>query len=134
MNNTVSTKKKLLIALASFVIVIAISVATAFTLHTELDPPISPTPQRPAVTSSDIEIPATTEAQNKKGDETIVDAATAIKNGNKDEAKKQSANALKLYTAANNQQGIDQAKMSAQVAEAIPTPAAPTPVTTAPAR
>ena len=127
-------QKKITFALLSLVAVIAIGVGTALALHHGFGQPSMTPTQQPALATSEIEIPATAEEQNKKGDEAFNNATSAIRNADKAEAKKQFANALKLYTAADNKRGIEKVLMSAQAAEDMPDPVTPNPATVSPAQ
>lgn len=129
MNKHLTTKQKILIALTSVLVIIGISVGTAFALRTGLGEP-STIPALPSTpTETEVVIPATTEEQNKSGDQALVHATTALSNKNKDEARKQLDAALKLYTAANNEQGIQEVKSRYSAVDSAPRPTTPTVVT-----
>jgi len=129
MNKHITTKQKILIALVSVLGIVVISVGTASTLHIKLGEPTNIPAMPSATTDTEIIIPATTEEQNKSGDQALVNATTALSSKNKDEARKQLDAALKLYTAANNQQGIQEVKSRYSAVDSAPSPTTPTVMT-----
>ena len=113
-------KKIILFAICIIIVIAGITVATLALNNKTKNVDTSGT------TSSDV--PKTAEDQNKMAAEAFQSALVAINNSNAAEAKKQLDIALKLYSAAKNEDGINNVNSQYPIVEAIPAkPETPTP-------